>query len=496
MNFIRNVIDLNLQYLFAATRRGIVPATTAFILTVLGAATVAKLTDPTYLAAGKLLFKPDRTASLTGLEEDGGPLQSIGYGTQINSEIQVITSKPLIQKTIDTLQLKNDEGEPLTIDDLLQNLQVKVVFQTDVLEFSYLDLDPVQAADIVNTLMELYRTEKLNSTQVDTESAGEFLDRQLPLTAEKVRESEYELRVFRETYDIVDLSQEQGVVVAALNDFRLEQDEIKAELSALYDVQANLQREVGLSVSDAIKSNTLSQSGQIQDIVADLNAVRREIAIQKVEFTDESPILQRLRAQEASLDNLLNDTVRALGGDAATASLFLGGGGSQGPSIKASGGVGGEAVLQASSIKDLLVEEYVVNQLEIISLEGRLKAVAANAQGYQERVNLFPELEQRQRDLQRNLQAAQETYQELLNRRQELNVKENQLTNFIQIIEPAIPPEEPSSQVALQILAMGVVAGFALGLSIIIAIDFFIVDIKGTNKSFDPDAYNIPSGFQ
>lgn len=490
MNFIRNVIDLNLQYLFAATRRGIVPATTAFILTVLGAATVAKMTKPTYLAAGKLLFKPDRTAALVGTADDGGPLETISYGTQLNSEIQIITSKPLIQKTIDTLQLKDDEGAPLEIKDLMSNLEVKVVFQTDVLSFSYLDLDPVKAADIVNTLMELYRTEKLASTQVDTESAGDFLDRQLPITAEKVREAEYELRVFRETYNIVDLPQEQGIVVAALNDFQIEKNTIRADLSALYDVQVQLQGEVGLTVSDAIKSNTLSQSGQIQDIMADLNAVRREIAVQKVEFTEESPILERLLAQEASLTNLLNQSLRALGGEDVSESLLQLGGRGGGADIAAAG----ESALQASSIRDLLVEEYVVNQLEITALEGRLKAVEANAQTYQERVNLFPELEQRQRDLQRNLEAAQETYQELLNRRQELNVKENQLTNFIQIIEPAVPPAEPSSQVTVQILAMGIVAGLALALAIIVAIDFFIVDVKGVNKVYDPDGYNIPSG--
>lgn len=494
MNFIRNVIDLNLQYLFAATRRGIVPATTAFILTVLGATAVAKLVEPTYLAEGKLLFKPDRAASLTGLEDEGGPLETISFGTQLNSEIQVITSKPLIQKTIDTLQLKDDEGEPLKIEALLANLQVNVVFQTDVLSFSYLDPDPVKAADVINTLMELYRSEKLTSTQVDTENAGEFLDRQLPVTAEKVREAEYELRVFRETYDIVDLPQEQGIVVSALNDFRIERDGIRAELGALYDVQANLSNEVGLTVSDAIKSNTLSQSGQIQDILADLNAVRREIAVQRVEFTEESPIIQRLRAQEASITNLLDESVRALGGGPVQESLLQVGG--QGASIRAAGaGVSdGESVLQASSIRDLLVEEYVMNQLEIIALEGRLRAVEANAQIYQERVDLFPELEQRQRDLERNLDASQETYQELLNRRQELRVKENQLTNFIQIIEPAIPPEDPSSQESVQIIAMGIVAGFALALAIIVAIDFFIVDVKGVNKVYDPDAQNIPSG--
>ncbi|EKU98632.1 uncharacterized protein involved in exopolysaccharide biosynthesis [Leptolyngbya sp. PCC 7375] len=471
MNFIRNVIDLNLQYLFAATRRGIVPATTAFVLTVLGAAAVAKLQKPTFLSEGKLLFKPDRAATLTGLEEDGSPLQTISYGTQLNSEIEIITSKPLIQKTIDTLQLKDDEGKPLKIEDLLENLQVSVVFQTDVLSFTYLDQDPVKAADIVNTLMGSYRSQKLESTQIDTESAGDFLDRQLPVSAEKVRQAEYELRVFRETYDIVDLAAEVEISVAFLNDLRQEESRLRVSLRALQGVQGALSNELRLSVSDAITANALSQSKSVQDILTDLSAVRRKIAVQQVEFTEESPILLDLRAQEASLVSLLDDKVQGI-----------------------AGGPVQENLLQMGATRERLVEDYAKNNIQLVSFEESLKAVENNKQIYQQRIDLFPELEQRQRDLQRKLEAAQETYQELLNRSQELQVKENQLTNFIQIIEPAVPPEKPSSQVAIKIIAMGIVAGFALALTIIVAIDFFIVDVKGTNKVYDPDAYNIPSG--
>ncbi|MEM9806923.1 MAG: GumC family protein [Cyanobacteria bacterium P01_D01_bin.56] len=494
MNFIRNVIDLNLQYLFAATRRGIVPASTAFILTVLGAATVAKMLKPTYLAQGKLLFKPDRAASLTGLEEEGGPLQSIGYGTQINSEIEIITSQPLLQKTIDILQLKDDEGQALKIEDLMINLGVSVIFQTDVLSFSYLDQDAVKAADIVNTLMELYRSEKLASNQTDTESAGDFLDRQLPISAEKVREAEYALRVFRETYNVVDLAEERALAVGALDNYRVELDAMKATLGGLYSEQESLQDEVGLSVSDAIRSNTLSQSGQVQGILDELNAVRREIAVQRVEFTEESPVLRQLLEQEAALTAHLSESAQAFGGQAVQESLLQVGGGASGGAAAGGGGGATGTTGGGASLRSLLVERYVTNQLDIISFEGRFKSIEENARVYQERVNLFPELEQRQRDLARNLEAAQETYQELLNRRQELQVKENQSTNFIQIIEPAIPPEKPSSQVAVKVIAMGIVAGFALALAIIVAIDFFIVDINGINKDFDPDTYDLPSG--
>lgn len=499
MNFIRNVIDLNLQYLFAATRRGIVPATTAFLLTVLGAATVAKMLKPTYLAEGKLLFKPDRAATLTGLNDEGGPLQTISFGTQLNSEIEIITSKPLVQKTIDTLKLKNDEGESLRVEDIWQNLQVSVIFQTDVLSFSYLDQDPLKAANIVNTLMDLYRAEKLANTQTDTESAGEFLDRQLPVTAEKVRQAEYELRIFRENYNIVDLPEERGIAVAALNDFRKDTDAIKAQLGGLYRVQENLSQEVGMSVSEAIQSSTLSQSGQVKGILGDLNAVRRQIALQKVEFTEESPVLQRLLSQEATLLALLSEATQALGGGAVNESLLQlggGGGGAAAAAPAAAGGAAGGAAAGGggASLRASLIQKYVNNELQITTLEGRFEAIEANARVYQERVDLLPELEQRQRDLIRNLEASQKTYQDLLGKRQEIQVKENQLTNFIQIIEPAIPPEEPSSQVAVKVVAMGIIGGFALALAIIVAIDFFIVDINGANKVYDPDVYDIPSG--
>lgn len=489
---IRQAIDLNLQYLVAAARRGIVPAAAAFTLTVLAAAAVAKLTDPIYLAEGKLLFKPDRAATLTGVEapDEGGPLQSIGYGTQINSEIQVITSTPLVQETINSLQLKDEEGESLKIEDFLTNLKVSVVFQTDVLSITYLDKNPLTAANVVNSIMELYRNEKLSSTQLDTESAGNFLDRQIPITAQQVSLAENELRIFRENNNVVDLPQERGILVAALNDFRQDRDLLRTQLSSLYAVQENLRNELNLTVSEAIRIDTLSQSDQIKDALTQLNEVRRELVVKEVDFADGSLIVQRLRAQESALESFLNESVIAMGGGPINESLLQAGNRSNPiPSDK-------ESSLQGSSVRDLLMEKYVETELDIISLEGGIQAAEINAQEYQERVDIFPQLEQQERDLVRNLETAQQTYQELLDKRQDIGIRENQSNNFIKIIESAIPPEKPSSSATQKILAMGIVSGIALGLLIIVVIDFIAVDVKGFNKIYNPDSGQLPVGPQ
>ncbi|MGD1856604.1 MAG: GumC family protein [Leptolyngbyaceae cyanobacterium] len=473
MNFVRNVIDLNLKYLFEATRRGMVPATTAFLLVVIGAGAVAKFLKPTYLAESKLLFKLDRAATLTGLESgEAGPLSTLTFAQNpLNSEIEIITSKPLVKRIIDTLQLKDDDGEELKIEDFLESLNVQVVYSTDVLSFQYLDEDPVKAADILNTMMELYRTEKLKSTQVDTASAGAFLDEQLPLNAEKVRAAEYELRVFRETYNVVDLATETNSAVAFLDNLRREQADLQATLQERQMIDDTLGSELQLSVSEAIKANSLTQSTRIQDILKDLNKVRLDIASMSAGFTEESPLILDLRAKETTLTTLLEDSVQDVAGTGVR-----------------------QGLLELGATRVKLIEQYVDNDIKLKALTQRLSAVESNIQQYQERINIFPELEQRQRDLERKLSAAQQTYQELLNKRQELQVKENQITNFIQVIEPAVPPEKPSSQVAIKIMAMGVIGGFVLAISIIVAIDFFIVDVKGTNKIYDPDTYNLPSG--
>ncbi|NEQ52228.1 MAG: hypothetical protein F6K11_19155 [Leptolyngbya sp. SIO3F4] len=346
-----------------------------------------------------------------------------------------------------------------------------VVYSTDVLSFQYLDEDPVKAADILNTMMEMYRTEKLKSTQVDTASAGAFLDEQLPITAEKVRAAEYELRIFRETYNVVDLAKETDSAVSFLDTLRREQSDLQITLEERGTIAETLGNELQLSVSDAIKVNSLSQSKRIQDILTDLNKVRLDIAAMSAGFTEESPLIQDLRGKELTLSALLEESIQDIAGTGVRQGLLE---------------------LGATRIK--LIDQYVDNDIKIKSLSQRLRAVEDNITRYQERINVFPELEQRQRDLERKLSAAQQTYQELLNKRQELQVKENQITNFIQVIEPAVPPEKPSSQVAIKIMAMGIIAGFVLAISIIVAIDFFLVDVKGTNKIYDPDTYNLPSG--
>ena len=71
----------------------------------------------------------------------------------ISTQIELISSKPLLQQTIEQLNLKNDRGESLEAADLQTAITSKIIGGADVLQINYKNRDPKQAANVVNMLM-------------------------------------------------------------------------------------------------------------------------------------------------------------------------------------------------------------------------------------------------------------------------------------------------------------------------------------------------------
>jgi polysaccharide biosynthesis transport protein len=68
------------------------------------------------------------------------------FSNPLETQAEIIRSHPLIQKTIVDLQLKDQEGEPLTIDNFLRSLKVNPIRGTDVLQLSYRSVDPEEGS--------------------------------------------------------------------------------------------------------------------------------------------------------------------------------------------------------------------------------------------------------------------------------------------------------------------------------------------------------------
>ncbi|WP_313889942.1 MULTISPECIES: GumC family protein [Nostoc] len=155
------------------------------------------LQKPFYIAEGKLRFhRINPTSTLTGLGTEIGKLEPVSKDNATNpldTEAEVIRSLPVIQKTIKKLKLSNSKGLPLKPKDFLKKLTVNAISKTDILKISYKDSDPERAAQVVNTLMDIYLEQNLFSLRAETAAARNFIERQLPNTELIVRQAEAEL---------------------------------------------------------------------------------------------------------------------------------------------------------------------------------------------------------------------------------------------------------------------------------------------------------------
>ncbi|MGL5879011.1 MAG: GumC family protein, partial [Xenococcaceae cyanobacterium] len=207
-------INFNWQEQLLKWQRQWKPALGIFLLTIFLSLIGASLLKKSYQAQGKLLFKIARTNALTGVGEDVGELKALTNNqTPLMTEIELIKSNPLLQETIDRLHLENSTERLLTPKDLRDNLKLKIIGGTDVVEISYSSSNPSTAVDVVNTLINVYLDRKIDSNRSEVKVAREFIAKELPGIENKVDLAENELLKFKQGNNVLVIEKEAESIV-------------------------------------------------------------------------------------------------------------------------------------------------------------------------------------------------------------------------------------------------------------------------------------------
>ncbi len=224
--------------------------------------------------------------------------------TMIPSEIQVLTSRDLVGKVVDRLGLvqnptllsaepKTEIAKPETepskenlgrmrdnmIDRMLGALKVKQVEKSRAIEVAFQAKNPKIAADVVNTLTNLYIEQQLSSNFDAIRMTNEWLSARVVETQKKVMEADTKVAKYREAAGIVD---SRGIDLIEQNIA-----ELSNKLTAANADVAATQAQMG-SVSDP---NKLESAPQILS----------------------SPLIQGLRQKEADSRNELASLQNQLG---------------------------------------------------------------------------------------------------------------------------------------------------------------------------------------
>lgn len=457
------------RYWFILKRRWL-PATAVLGLVLLLTAWFTFLQKPVYQAQGGLLFKKaNSTSSLTGLGREIGELNSV-QSNPVDTEAQILRSVAFAQKIINTLNLKDNRGAPLKHKDFLKRLEVKIIKGTDVLQLSFKSNTPQEAAAVVNQLMSLYLENNISSNRAEATAARKFIEEQLPKTEATVRQAEAAFRTFKEKNRIVSLQEEAKSAVGAIAELENQIAKAQVAFTNANSRSTALQNKVGLNSQQAKTLSNISQSSGVQKLLEELQTVQSKLEVERSRFQEESPVIINLKSKEDYLKNLLQKRAKEVVGE------------QQQP-------VDGN--LQTGALQQKLTEEFINSEVERLVTSNQLAALNQIASSYKQRANIIPQLEQSQRDFERQVEAAQSTYATLLKKLQEVRITEQQNVGNARISDLAIVPEKAISPTKPLNFALGGIVGLVLAIVSALVLDATDKSIKTVREARELLGYTL-----
>jgi capsular exopolysaccharide synthesis family protein len=446
--------DIDFCKYWLILKRHWLPSSSVFTLVLVGTAALDSVRQPIYEAQSKLLFKKQDGASilLSDSASKVGQLESLSIqSTPTDTEAEIISSTPLIEETLASLNLKDQSGQPLSAEDVLKQLSVKGVKGTDIVSVSYKGKDPATAAKFVNELMRTYLKNNMRLNRAEATAAREFITQQLPQTESRLQQAEADLRAFEEQNQIVNLAEEAQSAVTLGADLNRQLAESKAELDNTLAQAVALQQRVGLNSTAARAVNAVSQSPGVQQVVGQLQELEAQLAKQRTRYQSEHPAIIALEEQRTALQQLLQARVRQVVG---------------GPQSLPQG-------LQIGKSEQELVDKFVNTEVTRLGLTNKVQSLRQSLVANQQRATLLPRLRQQQSYLQRQLETAKANYEILVNRLQEVQIAENQNIGNARIVAIAPVPKQAVDSKRALMLGGGVIVG-----GLLYILTAFILDLR------------------
>lgn len=434
------------QYWFIFKRRWPLALAT-FGTTAIAISLLGLMQSPLYEAVGKLRFKgQDTTSNLAGIEDDRGQLRSLNSReSPISTEIGLMKTTPVIRETIETLGMKDNDGELLKPQAFLDDLEVSEEKGTDLLKVIFHSPNTEVAKQAVNTLMAVYLEQHLLDNRAEAIAAREFIETQLPDAEDRVVAAEAALREFKERNQVVALAEESLQTVTLLSEANAKVAEVTAQLADAEAQFNSIQARLKQDPQSALIATAASQSTGVQQVLSEYQSVESALAAERVRFEEQHPVVVDLKSKLDNLGRLLSDRINEVAPGSATSLATEN--------------------LQIGDVEASLIGDYIRLEARINGLSEQEKALQAAESSYFSRADAFPRLEQEQRELNRKLDAAQATYNLLLQRLQEVRVVENKNVGNVRVVQPA----EILDESATSPLMLYVVSGLMLGAIVSVA---------------------------
>jgi len=225
----------------------------------------------------------------------------------IMTQIEMLKTRPVLEKTIEKLQLTDKTGKTPSSGALAGMLGFSVVTNTNIIQLTCKNGDPKQAAEILNTLSDIYIEVNRDINRASATAAREFIEKQVAAQKQQLDSAENALARYKSKTGTVSLEQETQLKIGGIAQLESELVKVEAELQGIKsEIRAF---EIKTDEPGARNSSKFTQwQAALEEAQRSLSiseALRNRL---QTKIASENSSLNRLPKQEIAFANLVRDT--------------------------------------------------------------------------------------------------------------------------------------------------------------------------------------------
>ena len=388
---------------------------------------------PIYQATATVLIEPEppKVLNIQEVSPIGSPTQDY-YRTQY----EIMTSRPIIEKVIETLNLrKRMPGLDRAADParaFLGSVTVEPKRNTRLVLVRFDSPDPALAAEVANALARQYAKHNLDIKLKGAQEALAWLTEQMNTLRAKVQESSVALQNYRVKVGIMGLQEQRQITAQKIMDFNKQYLESQAQRLSAESKMTELQR-IASDRAGAQTIFTVADSPLIQRLKQEASELDTQKAKLSKTYKDKHPEILKIDAQIEQVNQRIETETKTM--------------------------------LRA------VQTEYRVAKAREETLLGNVNRLRGEAQELNEK-------EIQYLNLQRESDSNQQLYEAVLKRLKETGVTGGLETNNVSIVEDATVPRVPIRPRKMVNLIIAILVGLLIGVGTALTIEYFDTTLK------------------
>jgi Mrp family chromosome partitioning ATPase/uncharacterized protein involved in exopolysaccharide biosynthesis/cell division septation protein DedD len=360
--------------------------------------------------------KFEQSASLSGLLVE---VLSYSGADSIETQAALIRSYTILEEVARRLGAvptgkdalpRDSKAYRAAVEDVGGKLRTSRVGSTAIIEITAISTEPREAADLANTVAEVYRDNNRRLRNARIIEARKYIEAQLRDIEQRLKRSEDDMWAFRDDNQIVSPGAESSVLLSLFTQIRLDIERARQQRTELESIQTRLAAAERAPGAERVVIDSANAAiAKLQGMQVDLLLERSNLGL---ELTDRHPRVQ-------AIDDRLREVSREMRREV------------------------------AAQISHLKTREDLLNR-QLQEVYARNRAVPAVELGLAR--------------LQREQKSNDDLAALLKAKRQEALIKEAEVIEEVAIIRPATEPDTPVAAQTFNTLVVGAFLGLVLGL--------------------------------